>query len=121
MPVIPPFLLKQLYVRGSLKVVDGGTELKLKNNLASATIDTIELSFDGQAIAPESICVTIRGAETRATDIEPDRPLHFPLDAEALCVVEGLALAKGSKHAIRIAPQTREIGLVSIEVEDVVE
>lgn len=117
MPVIPPFLLKQLYVKGSLEVVDGKTRFKLRNNLASATIDAISLALDGNAVAPESLCVTIRGAQTPAPDITPDRPLHFPFDSEALCEVAGLELAPG-KHTLSIAPATREIGSVTIEVDD---
>src|SRR6476661_6209790 len=105
MPVIPPFLLKQLYVKGTLEVVDGSTRFKLKNNLASATIDGLALAIDDLPVAPESICVTIRGAETPVTDIEPDRPLHFPFDSEALCEVRGLELAPG-KHNLSISPQT---------------
>jgi hypothetical protein len=117
MPVIPAFLLKQLYVKGSLEVVDGNTHFKLRNNLASATIDGLSLAIDGNQVAPQTICVTIRGAETPLTDVSPERPLHFPFDAEALCEVRGLELAKG-KHLLSISPQTREIGSVTIDVED---
>lgn len=117
MPVIPAFLLNQLYVKGSLRVADGDTHFTLHNHLASATINSIALTIDGESVQPEKVTVDLRGVSTPLTDISPQKPLHFPYDSDALVEVKNLSLAEGSHH-LEIRCDTSEIGSVTVSADD---
>src|SRR5438309_2077117 len=124
MPTIPNFLLKKLYEKGSLRVAHDGkhfnTHFKLKNNLASATIQSISVAIDGHAIAPQALHMTLRGLEANGGEVTHEEPFHFPYDSEVDCKVNDLHLGKG-KHEISLRAGTQEIGDVAIDVDDVVE
>jgi hydroxymethylglutaryl-CoA reductase (NADPH) len=117
LPTIPPFLLKQLYVKGSLRSVGDGVEFRLNNHLASATITGLRLWFDGVEVSEEAITI-VQGDEARPlTDVGPESPFHFSAGAEAVVRVSGLSLETGA-HAVTVVPATREIGEVTVSVDD---
>jgi hydroxymethylglutaryl-CoA reductase (NADPH) len=117
MPVIPPFLLRQLYVRGSLRAVDNGCAFTLRNSLASGTITGLALVIDGREVPAEQISVELNGREVAVVDITPEAPIIFGLNTEAIVRVTGLVPAPGT-HALEVRPATRELGAISIQVQD---
>src|SRR5947208_1877725 len=126
MPIIPPYLLKQLYQKGSLRNSAAGFSLDLKNHLAPANLVGLDLSVDGAAVDPAAITV-VEGmaggapAETHtpATDITAAHPLLFPVGVLTRLEVRGAPLAPGA-HTIAVQAHTYEIGPVSIEISDIV-
>ena len=119
MPVIPQFLLKQLYTKGSLRADDSGCSFTLRNNLASGTITGLELSIDGNLIPPKAISVDLNQREIKVVDISAQNPISFDVNKEVVVRVAGLVLGPGT-HRIEVRPTTRELGAISIEVQDVV-
>lgn len=118
MPAIPAFMLKKLYVKGSLSNVEGGFQLSLKNTLAPGTIVGFKpLVVDGREYPPERITVTSGAKSVSAHEIGPDRPYPFPVGGTATVHVSGEPLAAG-EHALTIAVETREVGELKIEVSD---
>ena len=118
MPAIPAFMLKKLYVKGSLSNVEGGFQLSLKNTLAPGTIVGFKpLVVDGREYPPEHITVTSGAKSVSAREIGPDRPYPFPVGGTATVFVSGEPLAAG-EHALTIAVETREVGELKIEVSD---
>lgn len=119
MPVVPSFMLKKLYVRGSLKNSAAGFELTLKNILAPGTIIGLNsLKVDGREVALEDIRVRSGGGiDVAVSAITAQSPVAFPLNATATIQVVGEPLAPGP-HDIRIAVNTKEVGLLEIPVAD---
>ena len=117
MPTIPPFMLKQLYVKGSLRNIAGGFTLTLRNNLASATLVGIGLAVDDTQVDPAALAVVIGDTRYPAAAITTDAPLRFETGTPTL--VDALAgpLAPGD-HKLTLLATTREIGPVTIEVTD---
>ena len=117
MPSIPPAMLKQLYVRGSLRIVRGALEMRLRNHLATATIQGLSLTIDGTPIPDEKIEVNLGGTVTRARDLDLGKPVHFLVGSEAVIRIYDFEPQPGS-HALEIRPLTKEIGLVTIKTQD---
>lgn len=119
MPTIPPFMLKQLYQRGSLRNTDTGWEFAMRNHLASATLVGLGLTCDGAAISPAALTVA-QPAQDRAVPaaaLSADSPLQFPVQVPTIVRVTGSHLSPGS-HTLSIIADTREIGPVTIAVQD---
>ena len=118
MPVIPAFMLKKLYVKGSLKNTDTGFQLRLKNTLAPGTIIGVSpLTVDGTIYPPEKITVSSQSKSTTAIDVKPDAPFTFGVGNVVTLEVEGDPL-EGPEHTLAIAVNTQEVGELDIEVTD---
>jgi hydroxymethylglutaryl-CoA reductase (NADPH) len=119
MLAVPSFMLKKLYVHGSLKNTAAGFELTLKNILAPGTIIGLNsLKVDGREVTLENIRVLSGSSPAMAAKVvSPESPVAFPLHSTATIQVVGEPLAAGS-HDILIAVNTKEVGLLEIPVAD---
>ncbi len=120
--VIPTFLLKKLYVKGSFKNNPTGFELALRNTLAPGTIIGISpLKIDGRDIPLDRILITTGdAAPVRASDITLTAPRTFPLNAVVKFQVEDQPLAAGP-HRVTVLVNTKEAGELKIDAEDSIE
>jgi hypothetical protein len=110
--------LKQLYVKGSLRSVGDGVEFRLNNHLASATITGLRLWLDGVEAGTEAISIIQDEKATPLKDVGPASPFLFTAGADAVVRVSGLSLETGT-HEVTVVPTTREIGEVTVSVNDV--
>ncbi|NLE77365.1 MAG: hypothetical protein GX605_11520 [Chloroflexi bacterium] len=118
MPVIPAFMLKKLYVQGSLANTPDGFSLALKNTLAQGTIVGMRpLVVDGREYPPDSITVTIAGLSVSAAKVGKQTPHAFPIGVTATLQVQAEPLVHG-EHSLAITVETREVGELNIEVTD---
>lgn len=114
---IPKALLRKVYVEGSLSVDENGLSFKLKNILASATIDApVRLFIDGEEVSPEDIELEINGKTVKASSISPESPLEFPLGKELIVRAKG-SYGRG-RHRIVLEASVKGYGKGKIEVED---
>jgi hypothetical protein len=122
MPAIPTFLLKKLYVKGSLHAEDDGFALDLKNSIAPASITALTvLDVDGEEIGPTQVVLIPPSGNPRPTaEISSEAPLLFPVGATITLRVSGKSLEPGT-HEIVIHVVVREIGLLGIPVSDTLE
>ena len=119
MPAIPPFVLKKLYVNGSLRAKDDGFALDLKNVIAPGTIVAFTgLELDGRAIEPTQVAlVPLNGNSRSAGEISRQGPLLFPVSATVTLRVSGETLAPGS-HQLVIHVVVQEVGPINIPISD---
>ena len=120
--MIPTFLLKKLYVKGSFKNTANGFELTLKNALAPGTLLGFSpLQIDWRTIALEQIFIRVNdGAPRRASEITLKQPNEFPLNATVTLRVEDQPLAPGA-HRVTVQVNTKEAGVLKIDAEDTIE
>jgi hypothetical protein len=120
--VVPAFLLKKLYVKGSFKNNRTGFELALRNTLAPGTLISISpLKIDGRDIPLERILVAAGdAAPVRASDISLATPRLFPLNVIIKFQVEDQPLAPGP-HRVTVQVNTKEAGELKIDAEDIIE
>jgi hypothetical protein len=119
MPAIPPFVLKKLYVKGSLRTEDDGFALDLKNVVAPGTITAFTgLDLDGQAIAPAQVTLVPPSGNPRSmSDISVQTPLLFPVSVLVTLRVAGKTLEPGP-HELVIHVVVQEVGPLDIPVSD---
>jgi hypothetical protein len=121
MPVIPATVLKRLYVKGSLRVKDGGFAFDLKNLIAPATITGIDgLELNGQKIDDSRVTVVSPSGSSRAiAHISRGRPLQFPVGVVVTLHVSDETLQPGP-HDLAVRVEVKEIGSLDIPVSDTV-
>lgn len=119
--MVPSFLLKKLYVKGSFKNTLKGFELSLKNALAPGTLIGFgPLQIDGRNIPLETVFISIGSADpVRASDVSLAAPRLFPLNSVVNFRVEDQPLAPGS-HRLVLAVNTKEAGELKIDAEDTI-
>ncbi len=121
MSSVPTFLLKKLYVKGSLKNTATGFELTIQNTLAPGTIVGLApLQVDGIEYPLEQTKMALpAGHQASALDVSTESPLRFGLGDKVTIQVEGKALPAGL-HKLTISPKTKEAGILQIPVEDTI-
>jgi len=117
--VIPTFLLKKLYLKGSFKNNPTGFELALRNTLAPGTLIGISpLKIDGRDIPLDKILIAAGDTPpVRASDISPAAPRLFPLNVVIKFQVEDQPLSAGP-HRVTVQVNTKEAGELKIDAED---
>lgn len=121
MPIIPPSVLKKLYVTGSLHLEDQGFAFDLKNLIAPATLTNVSC-IDVDGVATENSLLTIvppSGNPRPADRISASRPLDFPVGAVVTLHVAGEPLDSG-KHELTLHVELKEIGSLQIPISDTV-
>ena len=116
---VPAFLLKKLYVKGSLKNTSSGFELSIQNTLAPGTIAGLEpLKVDGvEYPLAQTFVVLADGNRLCAFEVSSAAPLRFDIGARVTLQVEGKPLSTGS-HTMTVSPKTREAGRLEITAQD---
>lgn len=119
MPVIPPTVLKKLYVEGSLRLEDGGFAFDLKNLIAPATITRVEsLEVDGEKVDDSQVVIVPPSGNGRPIErISSGRPLSFPVGVVVTLHVSGETLEPG-EHDLTLHVDVKEIGPLDIPVSD---
>jgi hydroxymethylglutaryl-CoA reductase (NADPH) len=122
MPVIPPTVLKKLYVKGSLRLEDHGFAFDLKNLIAPATITEIGgLDVDGEAIDSSRLRIVPPSGNVRPIgQISVGTPLHFPVGVVVTVRVASEPLALGEHH-LALHVKVKEIGSLNIPISDTVD
>lgn len=117
---ISPSLLERVYMKGSLKNVDGGFEFKLKNNVDSGTLGGIKsLTVDGVEVPLASITISSKSMTRNAEAVTTRAPYTLMYGVEATISVAGEPLPAGA-HTLALALMVLEIGKLEIKFSDVV-
>lgn len=98
MPGVPAFILRRLYLKGSLHNREDGWGFKLKNTLgAGYARGLIPVSVDGVEIPMEQSFFDNEGAETSFTDVTDDKTFGLKLNREILIYFQGEPLEMGNR------------------------
>lgn len=118
---VPAFLLKKLYVKGSLKNTATGFQFSIQNTLAPGTIvDLGSLQVDSIAYQPEQVRVILPdGRNVSATEVSAQSPMRFAVGDKVTIQVEGTPLSAGV-HKLTLSPKTKEAGVLEIPAEDTI-
>lgn len=99
MAVLPDFLIKRVYKKGSLRETENGIEFDLKNVLGPGVISGLEsIQINDHIFKKEAISFLTGGMELLAAKVDELNPIHFRLNQEgtmrllkeAKCLKEGL-------------------------------
>jgi hypothetical protein len=116
--LVPSFILRKLYVPGSLTNTDMGCQFQIKNTLAPATVTGVgPVVIDGDDCPAKDVLV-MRGSERApVAEVSKARPVAFDINVVVTLVAKGRKLAPGEHHlSVEIA--SREAGRLKIEITD---
>ncbi|MBI4337813.1 MAG: hypothetical protein HY683_08320 [Chloroflexi bacterium] len=120
MVTVPGFLLRRLYVKGSLSNTEDGFEFQLKNQLGSGYAKKLlPLSADGEVLAPEHSFFVIDDQRTSFVEVSEERPFTLALNRSITIRARGKRLAPGA-HKIGMSFVVQGLGTLGFDFTDVV-
>lgn len=118
MAKIPEFLLKSLYVRGSLRLISNGFQLKMKNDLGPASIIGAQPLLMDRKPVPMENCSFLHGEhEAFFSDVNPDQSVLMR-KGEALTASFLDSIIKRGRHSLGIHVFVTDMGYVRFTVSD---
>ena len=102
MPVVPAFLLRRLYEKGSLENLDVGWRFTLRNGLGSGyALALAPIELDGQPIPHAAASFNKNGETVAFSDVSAENTFGLPMHEKIVINVKGTQLEKGS-HNVRM-------------------
>lgn len=117
---VPGFIVRQFYVKGSLRNADGGFQLKARNPLGDGLLVGIgQFSVDGESIDPGDVSAIRDGDAdwTRGDEVSRLSPVAFKKGDAVTFNVAGRTLTAG-KHRLEVEIFERDAGRLSLSLED---
>lgn len=115
---VPGFLLRRLYVKGSLRATDDGLAFDLKNSLGSGFANGMQpLTVDGQEVPMENTTFTVDGKSLSFADVSPEVPFTLAMNRTTTVAAAGVVVAPGA-HTIGMAFDVQGLGVLRFDFTD---
>jgi alpha-N-arabinofuranosidase len=115
MAAVPEFILRKLYVQGSLKAQADGFSFALNNSFAPATVTGFQLSVDGSPAPPGGVSIQAEEGPPRLlASIIPQSPQSFSVNVLYTIHVQGMPLGQGR---LRLVVDTVEAGQLQFSIQ----
>ena len=120
MVVVPEFLIKRIYQKGSLKKSDDGASVTLKNVLGPGFISGFNyVKINDVIYEPKDVKFVTNGQELVGTDVSEANPVAFRLGQSGTLIMSGKPCVIEGTNKIVIEAMNPEAGKVVLSVEDV--
>ena len=120
MVLVPPFLLRTLYVKGSLRNIEGGFEFQLRNKLGSGYAHALlPLEVDGKEIAADLSFFVVDDTETPFAAVCKESPVTLAVNKTSAIRVRGETLTPGA-HKLKMGFVVAGLGSLSFDFTDTV-
>uniref|UniRef100_A0A7C1GBI5 Hydroxymethylglutaryl-CoA reductase-like domain-containing protein n=1 Tax=Thermofilum adornatum TaxID=1365176 RepID=A0A7C1GBI5_9CREN len=117
MAYLPKALLRRLYVKGSMKIEGGALSFKLRNSLATATVnEPLRLKIDGLDIDPSQITIKVGDKTVKSSDVSETNTFEIPVGTDVEIIVPG-NFSPG-KHKVVVEVTVKGYGKGSFDFED---
>ena len=115
---VPSFLLKRLYVKGSLRNTKSGFEFRLKNGLGSGYAYGLPpLKVDDEELPAEETSFSVDGKSLTFPEVSKDTPASLSMNREAIISVDGHKLNPGP-HKVTMAFTVAGLGELRFDLVD---
>lgn len=119
MSIIPEFLIKRVYQKGSLKQTEEGVCFDLKNVLGPGFISGFILVKINDAIFhSDKVKFITGGIEIPADKVNEENPVGFRLGQEGTLILQGAKCLKDGINQIIIELMNPEAGKVKLSLSD---
>jgi hydroxymethylglutaryl-CoA reductase (NADPH) len=116
---VPSFLLKRLYVKGSLRNNEQGFQFELKNTLGSGYgNELLPLTLDGKELPKESSYFILDAVETPFLAVSKEIPFTLSMNKTLTILVKGVTLST-EPHKIGFSFVAEGLGKLGFEVTDI--
>lgn len=121
MVIVPDFLIKKIYQKGSLKKLENGASLSLKNVLGPGFISGFNyVKINDVTFEAKDVKFVMNGQEYTNEDVTEDHPIAFRLGQTGTLVMTGNSCITEGVNKIVIEALNPEAGVVKLSVEDTV-
>ena len=118
MVTIPSFILRRLYVKGSLRNTEGGMEFQILNKLgAGQARRLLPLTLDGDEIPLENCEFNLEGEKVPFAEVSKERPFTMALNKLTTITANGVTLTEGS-HTVGMAFEVGGLGVLKFDFFD---
>lgn len=115
---VPGFLLRRLYVRGSLRRTDDGFQLELKNTLGSGFARRLlPLRVNGTELPLEDCFFEVDGVRHGFADVTPESPFSLALNRTSVLGGKGVNLPEDVVE-VTMGFAVQGLGDLSFSVKD---
>ena len=119
--MVPEFLIKKIYKKGSLTKLDNGASLTLKNVLGPGFISGFNyVKINDVLFEAKDVKFITNGQELLGTEVSEVNPIAFRLGQEGTLVMTGQSCIAEGSNKIVIEAMNPEAGKVQLSVEDIV-
>lgn len=117
---VPAFLLRRLYVKGSLRNIDGGFEFDLKNSLGSGYAERVlPITLDEQAMPIDKTRFVVDGVAMPFESVSAENPMTLGMNKLVTVGIDGMTITPG-KHKIGIGFLVTGMGELEFDVTDAI-
>ena len=115
---VPGFLLRRLYVKGSLKNAAGGFEFELKNSLGSGYSQKVwPVKVDGDELHAAGSYFIVDGKETPFSDVSSENTFSLEVNKTITIWTDGVVLDPGV-HTIEMGFDVPGLGTMRFDFTD---
>ncbi|MEI8128166.1 MAG: hypothetical protein WCG95_00985 [bacterium] len=119
MSIIPEFLMKRVYKKGSLKQTEDGVCFDLKNVLGPGFISGFSFVKINDAIfEADKVKFLTQGSEIPAEAVSEENPIGFRLGQEGTLILQGAKCLRDGINQIIIELMNPEAGKVKLSLSD---
>lgn len=119
MAIVPDFLIKRVYKKGSLRQTTDGVEFQLKNVLGPGVITGLEsVQINEEIFAKQVIKFTTAGMVLDAQNVDEKNPICFRLNQEGTMFLEAARCLQEGINKIIIEFINPEAGKMKITLTD---
>lgn len=115
---VPSFILRRLYVKGSLRGTDKGMEFHLLNKLgAGYARRLLPLTVDGEEVALDHCAFLVDGTTVPFHEVSQENPFTIAINKMTVVVAKGVALTQ-KPHKISMAFEVAGVGVLKFDFVD---
>lgn len=119
MSIIPEFLMKRVYKKGSLKQTEEGICFDLKNVLGPGFISGFSfVKINDLTFEADKVKFVTQGEEISAEKVSEENPIGFRLGQEGTLILKGAQCLKEGINQIIIELMNPEAGKVKLSLTD---
>ena len=119
MVTVPGFLLRRLYVRGSLRNIEHGVQFQLMNKLGTGYArKLLPLDLDGQEVPSERCSFSTDGKQVPFDTVSNKTPFTLDLNKTTTITIKGVALSD-EPHRIGMGFEVAGLGMLQFDFTDV--
>jgi len=119
MSIIPEFLMKRVYKKGSLKETEDGVCFDLKNVLGPGFISGFNcVKINDAVFGADKVKFLTQGTEIPAETVSEQNPIGFRLGQEGTLILQGAKCLKDGINQIIIELMNPEAGSVKLSLSD---
>ena len=117
---VPGFLLRRLYVKGSLRNTPSGFEFQLRNGLGSGYAHKLwPLTVDGEEVPADAAFFALEEAVTRFDDVSRENTFSLALNRTITIRAESVPLPPGARK-IGMGFDVPGLGTLKFDFVDIV-